>query len=141
MTETIPKKEICKKAKWLSEGASQTAQERREVESKGERERYTLLNAELPRTARREKKESVSDTHATLSSSLRPHGLSMGLSRPESWSGQPFPSPGDLPNPGIEPRSPASQVDSLPAELSGKPDREEGLLKSTMQINRKKKNN
>ena len=37
-------------------------------------------------------------------------------SRPESWSGWPFPSPGDLPNPGIEPRSPALQVDSLPAE-------------------------
>ena len=37
------------------------------------------------------------------------------------WSGQPFPSPGDLPNPGIEPRSPALQVDSLPAEPPGKP--------------------
>ena len=38
------------------------------------------------------------------------------FSRPESWSGWPFPSPGDLPNPGIEPRSPALQVDSFPAE-------------------------
>ena len=36
---------------------------------------------------------------------------SMEFSRPEYWSGQPFPSPGDLPNPGIEPRSPALQVD------------------------------
>ena len=44
----------------------------------------------------------------------------MGFSRPEYWSGQPFPSPGDLPNPGIEPRSPALQVDSLSSELSGK---------------------
>ena len=44
----------------------------------------------------------------------------MVFSRPEYWSGQPFPSPGDLPNPGIEPRSPALQVDSLPSELSVK---------------------
>ena len=46
---------------------------------------------------------------------------SMGFSRPEHWSGEPFPSPGDLPNPGIKPRSPALQADSLPAELPGKP--------------------
>ena len=46
---------------------------------------------------------------------------SMEFSRPEYWSGQPFLSPGDLPNPGIEPRSPALQVDSLPAEPPGKP--------------------
>ena len=46
---------------------------------------------------------------------------SMEFSRPEYWSGWPFPSPGALPNPGIEPRSPALQVDSLPAELQGKP--------------------
>ena len=46
---------------------------------------------------------------------------SMEFSRLESWSGQPFPSPGDLPNPGIEPRSPELQVDALPAEPQGKP--------------------
>ena len=46
---------------------------------------------------------------------------SMEFSRPEYWSGQPFPSPGDLPNPGIEPRSPTLQTDSLPAEPQGKP--------------------
>ena len=46
---------------------------------------------------------------------------SMEFSRPEYWSGQPFPSPGDLSNPGIKPRSPALQVDSLPAEPQGKP--------------------
>ena len=46
---------------------------------------------------------------------------SVEISRPEYCSGQPFPSPGDLPNPGIEPRSPALQADSLPAELQGKP--------------------
>ena len=45
----------------------------------------------------------------------------MEFSRPEYWSGLPFPSPEDLPNPGIEPRSPALQEDSLPAELPGKP--------------------
>ena len=40
----------------------------------------------------------------------------MEFSRPEFWSGLPFPPPGDLPNPGIEPRSPALQADTLPAE-------------------------
>ena len=46
---------------------------------------------------------------------------SMGFSRLEYWSGLPFPSPGDLSNLEIEPRSPALQVDSLPAEAQGKP--------------------
>ena len=45
----------------------------------------------------------------------------MGFSRQEYWSGLPFPSPGELPNPGIEPRSPALQVDSLLSEPPGKP--------------------
>ena len=45
----------------------------------------------------------------------------MEFSRPEYWIRQPFPSPGDLPNPGIEPRSPELQADSLPAEPQGKP--------------------
>ena len=44
----------------------------------------------------------------------------MGFSRQESWSGLPFPSPGDLPDPGIEAGSPALQADSLPTELQGK---------------------
>ena len=63
-----------------------------------------------------------------VSDSLRPHGLvahqaplSMGFSRKEHWSGLPFPSPGDLPNPGIESRSPALQADCSPAEPPGKP--------------------
>ena len=47
--------------------------------------------------------------------------LSMGFSKLEYLSGLPFPSPGNLPKPEIEPRSPASQVDSLPAKLQGKP--------------------
>ena len=46
---------------------------------------------------------------------------SLEFSRPEYWSGQPFPSPGDLPNPGIKPRSPALQEGSLAAEPQGKP--------------------
>ena len=46
---------------------------------------------------------------------------SMEFSRPKYWSGQSFPSPGDLPNPGIQPRSPSLQADSLPAEPQGKP--------------------
>ena len=47
--------------------------------------------------------------------------LSMGFSRQEYWNELPFPSPGDLPNPGIKPRSPALQADSLPTEIRGKP--------------------
>ena len=46
---------------------------------------------------------------------------SMELSRQEYWSGLPFPSPGDIPKPGIKPRSPALQADALPSELLGKP--------------------
>ena len=48
---------------------------------------------------------------------------SMEFSRTEYWSGWPFPSPGDLPNPGIEPRSPTLQADSLPAEPQVAPER------------------
>ena len=47
--------------------------------------------------------------------------LSTGFSRQEHWSGLPFPSPGYLSNPGIEPGSPALQADSLPTEIPGKP--------------------
>ena len=56
----IPKKKKCKKAKWLSE-ASQTAVKRREVKSKGERERYIHLNAKFQRISRRDKKAFLSD--------------------------------------------------------------------------------
>ena len=59
--KTIPKKKKCKKAKWLSEEALQTAMKRREVKSKGEKERYIHLNAELQRIARRDKKAFHSD--------------------------------------------------------------------------------
>ena len=47
--------------------------------------------------------------------------LSMGFSRQEYWNGLPFPSPRDLPDPGIKPRSPALQADALPSEPPGKP--------------------
>ena len=56
MIRTIPKKKKCKKAKWLSEEALQIAEKRREAKSKGEKERYTRLNAESQRIARRDKK-------------------------------------------------------------------------------------
>ena len=55
-----------------------------------------------------------------------PAKLPMGFHRQKYWSGLPFPSPGNLPDPGIEPKSPALQVDYLPTELPGKP-REEAL--------------
>ena len=61
VTKTIPKKKKFKKAKWLSEGALQIAEERREVKSKGERERYTYLNAEFQRLARRDKKTFLNE--------------------------------------------------------------------------------
>ena len=53
--ETIPKKKKCKKAKWLSEEALQIAEKRREAKGKGEKERYTHLEAKFQRTARRDK--------------------------------------------------------------------------------------
>ena len=56
--------------------------------------------------------------------------LSVGFSRQEYWSGLPFSSPGDLPDPGIEPGSPALQADSLPTELPGKPRGYRGKLKN-----------
>ena len=61
MIKTIPKKKKCKKAKWLSEEALQIAVKRREARSKGEKERYTHLNAEFQRIARRDKKAFFSD--------------------------------------------------------------------------------
>ena len=59
--KTIPKKKKCKKAKWLSEEALQLAVKRREAKSKVEKERYTHLNAEFQRIARRDKKTFLSD--------------------------------------------------------------------------------
>ena len=59
--KTIPKKKKCKKAKWLSEEALQIAEKRRKVKIKGKKERYTHLNAEFQRIARRDKKAFLSD--------------------------------------------------------------------------------
>ena len=61
MIKTIPKKKKCKKAKWLSEEALQIAVKKREAKSKGEKEKYTHLNAEFHRVARRDKKSFLSD--------------------------------------------------------------------------------
>ena len=59
--KTIPMEKKCKKAKWLSQEALQIAVKRREVKSKGEKERYKHLNAEFQRIARRDKKAFLSD--------------------------------------------------------------------------------
>ena len=61
MYDSIPKKKKCKKAKWFSEGALQIAEKRRGGKSKGEKERYTHLNAEFQRIARRDKKAFFND--------------------------------------------------------------------------------
>ena len=68
-------------------------------------------------------KWSESGSRSVVSDSLWPHGLtiqSIEFSRPEYCSGQPFPSPGALPNPGIEPRSLTLQIFSLPADHKGR---------------------
>ena len=59
--KTIPKKKKCKKSKWLSEEELKIAMKRREVKGKGEKERYTQLNAEFQRIARRVRKAFLSD--------------------------------------------------------------------------------
>ena len=56
MTKPVPPKEKCKKAQWLSEEALQIAEERRKVKGKGERERYTQMNSEIQRIAKRDQK-------------------------------------------------------------------------------------
>ena len=72
--------------------------------------------------------ERESASHSVVSHSENPRTvarqvlLSMEFSRQEYWSGLLFTSPGDLPNPGIEPRSPAMQADSLPSEPPEKPE-------------------
>ena len=59
--KTIPKKKKCKKAKWLSEEALQIVEKRREAKDKGEKEKYTPVNAEFQRIARRDKRAFLSD--------------------------------------------------------------------------------
>ena len=61
--KTISKKKECKKAKWLSEEALQIIEEKREYKGKGEKERYTLLNAEFQRIAQRDKKAFLNEKY------------------------------------------------------------------------------
>ena len=68
--KTIPKKNKCKKGKWLSEEALQIAMKRRAVKSKGEKERYTHLNAEIQRIARRDKKAFLSDQRKEIEKTI-----------------------------------------------------------------------
>ena len=69
--KTIPKKKKCKKAKWLSKEAFKIAVKGREVKSKGEKERYTHLNAECQRIARKEKKAFLSDQYREIEENNR----------------------------------------------------------------------
>ena len=71
VSKTIPKKKKCKKAKWLSEEALQIAVNRREVEDKGEKERYTHLNVEFQRIAWRDKKAFLSDQRKEIKENNR----------------------------------------------------------------------
>ena len=66
MTKTIPKKKKCKNAKWLSEEALLIAVKRGEVKGKGEKERFTHLNAEFQRIARGDKKAFLSDQYKEI---------------------------------------------------------------------------
>ena len=77
----------------------------------------------LGRKHKRRKRPTESESHSVVSDSLRPHGLYTPWNSPGQniGVGQPFPPPGDLPNPETEPRSTALRADSLPAELPGKP--------------------
>ena len=96
--KTIPKKKKCKKAKWLSEEALQIAEKRREAKCKGERERYTHLNAEFQRIARRDKKAFLSDQCKEINSRIGktrdlfkkiPGNISCkdGLNKGQKWYG------------------------------------------------------
>ena len=71
VTKTIPKKKKCKKAKWLSQEALQIAEKRREVKGKGEKERYSYLNAEFRRITKTDKKSFLSDQHKKIEESKR----------------------------------------------------------------------
>ena len=72
--KTIPKKKKCKKAKWLSEETLQIAMKWREMKGKGEKERYTHLNAEFQRIARRDKKAFLSDQYKEIDEHMYTHG-------------------------------------------------------------------
>ena len=82
--KTISKKKKCKKAKWLSEEALQIAVKRREVKSKGEKQRYKHLNAEFQRIARRNKKAFLSDQCKEIEENNR-MGKTRERSLQENW--------------------------------------------------------
>ena len=120
-------KRNAKKAKWLREEALQIAEKWREAKGKGEKERYTHVNVEFQRIARRDKKAFLSDwSEVKLLSHVRLFSTpwtvayqappSMGFSRQEYWSGLPFPSPRDLSDLEIEQQSPVLQTDALLSE-------------------------
>ena len=81
--KTIPKKKKCKNAKWLSEEALQIAVKRREGKSKGERKKYTHLNAEFQRIARRDKKAFFSDQCKEIEENNRMGQIEMSLRKLE----------------------------------------------------------
>ena len=100
--KTIPMEKKCKKAKWLSEEALQIAMQRREVKSKGEKERYSHLNAEFQRIARRDKKAFLSNQCKEIEANNRMgktrecfnkleiprgHFMQSGLDKGQKWYG------------------------------------------------------
>ena len=93
VTKIIPKKK-CKQAKWLSEEALQIVEETREAKSKGERERYTQLNAEFQRITRRDKKAFLSEQCKEIEESLQENwryqgniSCKDGLDKGKKWYG------------------------------------------------------
>ena len=82
VTKTIPKKQKCKKAKWLSEEALQIAEKRREAKGKGERERYTQLNTEFQGISRKDKKPFLTSECKEIEENKRIGSLQ------ENWSYQ-----------------------------------------------------
>ena len=81
MIKIIPKKKKYKKAKWLSEEALQIAEKRREVKGKGKKKRYTHLDAEFQRTARRDKKAFL------MEKAMAPHSSTLAWEIP--WTDEP----------------------------------------------------
>ena len=79
--KTIPKKKKCKKAKWLSEEVLQIAEKRREAKGKGEKERYTHLNTDFQRIARRDKKAFLNDQCKEIEENNRIGNNRMGKTR------------------------------------------------------------
>ena len=77
--KTIPEKKKCKKAKWLSEEALQIAEKRRDTTGKGEKERYTHLNAEFQEIARRDKKDFLSDQCKEIEETIEWERLEISL--------------------------------------------------------------